>query len=114
MKAQPLTTIRNPHLTLVFRTVGTSQKNFHIAQLHHTPDHGNLRWTVDTPEDLTFIRELFAHLKDKPDFTWYDALQVVQQHPELAQINATVRHKTMNEVDERSKVKVKSRSKTDI
>jgi spore coat polysaccharide biosynthesis protein SpsF len=85
-------------------TLGTSQRGFRIAQLHHTPDHGNLRWTVDAPEDLTFIRELFAHLKDKPDFTWYDALQVVQQHPELAQINATVRHKTMKEVDERSKV----------
>jgi spore coat polysaccharide biosynthesis protein SpsF len=84
--------------------VGISPRSFKIAQLHHTPNHGNLRWTVDTPEDLTFIRELFAQLKDKPDFTWYDTLQIVQQHPELTQINATVRHKTMKEVDERSKV----------
>jgi spore coat polysaccharide biosynthesis protein SpsF len=92
-------TSETPHLAQ-----GTSQRGFQIAQLHHLPDYGSLRWTVDTPEDLTFIRELFAHLKDKPDFTWYDALQVVQQHPELTEINATVRHKTMKEVDERSKV----------
>ncbi len=89
-----------PNSCFVLR--GESSRKFKIAQLHHTPNYGNLRWTVDTPEDLTFIRELFAHLKDKPDFTWYDALQIVQQHPELAQINAAVRHKTMTEIDERN------------
>ncbi len=83
-------------------STGLSPRGFQIAQLHHIPDYGSLRWTVDTPEDLTFIRELFAYLKDKPNFTWYDALRVVQQHPELAQINAAVRHKTMTEVDERA------------
>jgi spore coat polysaccharide biosynthesis protein SpsF len=90
-------TLETPHLAL-----GTSQRGFHIAQLHHTPDHGNLRWTVDTPEDLAFIRELFTHLGNNPNFTWYDALQIVQQHPELAQINAGVRHKTMTETDNRA------------
>jgi spore coat polysaccharide biosynthesis protein SpsF len=80
---------------------GISQRNFQIAQLHHTPDYGSLRWTVDTPEDLTFIREIFAHLDGKTDFTWYDILQIVQQHPELTQINAAVRHKTMTETDNR-------------
>jgi spore coat polysaccharide biosynthesis protein SpsF (cytidylyltransferase family) len=80
---------------------GISQRNFHIAQLHHTPDYGGLRWTVDTPEDLAFLREIFSRLNGKNDFTWYDVLQIVQQHPELTQINATIRHKTMNEVDNR-------------
>lgn len=82
-------------------STGSSPRGFQIAQLHHTPDYGSLRWTVDTPEDLAFIRELFTRLGNIPNFTWYDALQIVQQHPELAQINATVRHKTMTEVDER-------------
>jgi len=45
---------------------GTSQRNFRIAQLHHQPDYGALRWTVDTPEDLAFIREIFARLKASP------------------------------------------------
>ncbi len=83
-------------------TLGTSQRGFRIAQLHHTPDYGEMRWTVDTPEDLAFMRELFTRLGNKTDFTWYDVLEIVQQHPELSQINAAVRHKTMTEVDERN------------
>ncbi|MCG2787555.1 MAG: glycosyltransferase family protein [Anaerolineae bacterium] len=80
---------------------GFSQRNFKIAQLHHSPRHGDLRWTVDTPEDLSFMREIFARLGDKPGFTWYDVLEIVQKEPQLAEINAAVRHKTMTEVDER-------------
>ena len=89
-------------------STGISPRNFKIAQLHHTPDYGEMRWTVDTPEDLAFIREIFTHLRDKPNFTWYDVREIVQQHPEIAQINATVRHKTMKEVDERSKIAPKT------
>ncbi len=81
---------------------GTSQRNFRIAQLHHQPDYGSLRWTVDTPEDLAFIREIFARLDGKPDFTWYDVLSIVQKEPELAEINAGIRHKTMTETDHRA------------
>jgi spore coat polysaccharide biosynthesis protein SpsF len=83
-------------------STGISPRGFKIAQLHHTPDYGSLRWTVDTPEDLTFIREIFARLKDKPDFTWYDVLEIVQKEPELAEINAGIRHKTMTETDHRA------------
>lgn len=82
-------------------STGTSPRGFRIAQLHHTPDYGSLRWTVDTPEDLAFMREIFTRLGNKTDFTWYDVLEIVQKHPELTQINAAVRHKTMTEVDER-------------
>jgi spore coat polysaccharide biosynthesis protein SpsF (cytidylyltransferase family) len=60
-----------------------------------------LRWTVDTPEDLAFMREVFTRLNGKIDFTWYDVLEIVQQNPELTEINAGIRHKTMTEVDER-------------
>ena len=86
------------HLLLSSRT---SPRSFKIAQLHHTPDYGEQRWTVDTPEDLVFIREIFARLDGKPNFNWYDVLEIVQKHPELTQINAGVRHKTMTEVDNR-------------
>jgi spore coat polysaccharide biosynthesis protein SpsF len=96
-------TDQSPITNYQLLSTGTSPRGFQIAQLHHTPDYGDLRWTVDTPEDLTFIREVFAYLKEKPNFTWYDVLEVVQQHPELTQINAAVRHKTMVEVDERVK-----------
>lgn len=82
-------------------STGVSPRGFRIVQLHHNPDYGQLRWTVDTPEDLAFMRELFHRLGNKTNFTWYDVLEIVQKEPELSQINATVRHKTMTEVDER-------------
>ena len=91
-----------PHLAR-----GISPRGFRIAQLNHAPDYGSLRWTVDTPEDLAFIREIFSRLGEnplkggKPDFTWYDVLKIVQNEPELAKINAKIRHKTMTETDHR-------------
>lgn len=82
-------------------STGISKRGFKIAVMNHTPDYGSLRWTVDTPEDLELMRRIFNALEDKKDFTWYDVLAVVQKHPELAEINAQVRHRTMQDVDER-------------
>jgi len=81
---------------------GVSPRGFKIAQLHHTTDFGDYRWTVDTPKDLTFIREVFLRLAGKPDFTWHDVLEIIQKEPELAKINANVRHKAMTDVDGRN------------
>jgi spore coat polysaccharide biosynthesis protein SpsF len=76
---------------------------FKIYQLNTSPDYGDLRWTVDTPEDLEFMKSLFALLPNAEAFTWLDILKVTHQHPELAAINADVRHKVFNEVDTRMK-----------
>lgn len=84
---------------------GVSPRSFHVALLNHIPDLGALRWTVDTPEDLLFAREIFTRLagRGKTDFNWADVLEVLEHEPELARINSEVRHKTMTEVDERAK-----------
>jgi spore coat polysaccharide biosynthesis protein SpsF len=81
---------------------GRSSRGFNIALLNHDPDYGAQRWTVDTPEDLNFIREIFARLRANTQFTWYDVLHIIQNEPHLAQINAAVRHKTMTDVDPRA------------
>ncbi len=82
---------------------GVSPRGFLIAQLDHEPEYGSLRWTVDTPEDLVFVREIFARLGNKPDFGWYEVLDILQKEPELAGINSGVHHKSMTDVDERAK-----------
>jgi len=82
---------------------GTSPRGFKVAQLNNLVDYGSLRWTVDTPEDLEFIRQVFARLDDRETFNWKDILALVQREPELSAINADVRHKSMTEVDERIK-----------
>jgi spore coat polysaccharide biosynthesis protein SpsF len=74
---------------------GVSQRGYRIAQLQHVTNYGACRWTVDTPEDLEFIRRLYARFDGRDDFSWQDVLQLVQLEPELAAINSTVRHKTL-------------------
>jgi spore coat polysaccharide biosynthesis protein SpsF len=76
-------------------STGTSQRGFRIAQLHHDPDYGRMRWTVDTPEDLEFMRQVYARFDGHDDFAWQEVLSLVQREPELAAINSTVRHKTL-------------------
>ena len=75
---------------------GISPRGFKIALVNHVPDYGSLRWTVDTPEDLAFIREVFARF-DHDDFGWQDILALLEKEPELANINADVHHKTLME-----------------
>ncbi|MBT3323137.1 MAG: glycosyltransferase family protein [Anaerolineae bacterium] len=75
---------------------GISPRGFKIALLNHPLDYGKLRWTVDTPEDLKFIREIFARF-DNDDFGWKDILVLLKKEPELAKINADVHHKTLME-----------------
>jgi spore coat polysaccharide biosynthesis protein SpsF len=75
---------------------GVSPKGFRIALVNHIPDYGDLRWTVDTPEDLEFIREIFARF-DNDDFGWKDILSLLEKEPELVKINANVHHKTLKE-----------------
>jgi spore coat polysaccharide biosynthesis protein SpsF len=49
---------------------------------------------VDTPEDFRLISLLLSKLYPKnPHFTLEDTLQILQQHPEWAQINANVQQK---------------------
>lgn len=74
---------------------------FETLVLHHEPDYGHLRWTVDTLQDLDLIREVFDHFDGREDFTWVEVLDYFERNPQLAEINAQVRHKTVFDVDER-------------
>lgn len=81
---------------------GISPRGFNIALLHHTTDFGDYRWTVDTPEDLEFMRQVYSHFNDRDDFTWKEVLDLVHDNPQLAKINANIEHKTLKDLDERA------------
>jgi spore coat polysaccharide biosynthesis protein SpsF len=81
---------------------GTSPRGFRIALLHHTADFGDYRWTVDTPEDLEFMQQVYAHFDGRDDFSWKEVLDLVHDNPELMKINAGVQHKTLKDIDERA------------
>jgi len=81
---------------------GISPRGFKIALLHHTTDFGDYRWTVDTPEDLEFMRQIYASFSGRDDFTWKEVLDLVHSDPRLMDINARVQHKTLKDIDRRA------------
>lgn len=85
-----------------FVSRATSPRGFRVAQLHHFPDYGDRRWTVDTPADLELLRQIFTRFDGRDDFTWYDVLALFEREPELAAINANTLHKTAFDVDHRT------------
>lgn len=91
-------------LTTVNRQLqsGVSPRGFNIALLHNPTDFGDYRWTVDTPEDLEFMRQVYSHFDGRDDFTWKEVLDLVHDQPELMKINAGVQHKTLKDIDKRA------------
>jgi len=91
-------------LTTVNRQLqtGVSLRGFKIALLHHTTDFGDYRWTVDTPEDLEFMRQVYSRFDGRDDFSWKEVLDLVHDEPDLMKINAGIQHKTLKDFDERA------------
>lgn len=83
------------------RFLQASPDQFRVLLLNHDQDHGHLRWTVDTIEDLRLVRQVVSQIGRRKDFSWLDIISLFQHHPELAQINAAVQHKTMLDIDNR-------------
>lgn len=81
---------------------GVSPRGYKIAQLHHEPDYGQMRWTVDTPEDLEFMRQVYSRFDGRNDFSWKEVLDLVHNEPDLIKINASIKHKTLKDIDERA------------
>jgi len=74
---------------------------FKTLLVDHAPDWGDLRLTVDTPEDLALIRQITAHFGNGNDFGMPEVVHYLEEHPELGAINAGVHHKTFKDVDDR-------------
>jgi spore coat polysaccharide biosynthesis protein SpsF len=67
-------------------------QRFQIGHVMHTTDLSHLRWTVDTAEDLEFVRKIFHHF-GHDHFAWEDVLPVLEQHPEWTKINQHIAQK---------------------
>jgi len=80
-----------------------SPGRFKILRVDYEKDYGEMRWTVDTPQDLELVRQIFARLGENRAFTWLDVLELFKREPQLALINSQVMHKTYLDVDERQK-----------
>jgi spore coat polysaccharide biosynthesis protein SpsF len=66
-----------------------------LFRIHHVVnevDLSHMRWALDTPEDLIFVRRIydsFGHDR----FSWLDVLSLLEQNPQWLEINRHVKQK---------------------
>lgn len=67
---------------------------FRIHGVVNGMDYSHMRWTVDTPEDLDFVRCIYEHFGHN-HFSWQEVLAVLEEHPEWLEINRHVQQKVI-------------------
>lgn len=67
---------------------------FRLHAVENDTDLSHLRWTVDTPEDLTFVSHVYGHF-GSDRFSWRDVLAALDEHPEWIEINERVVQKEL-------------------
>lgn len=62
---------------------------FRLANVANPVDLSGLRWTVDEPQDLEFVRAVYGRLyrEDESPFGMGDVLALLEQEPSLCDIN---------------------------
>lgn len=71
-------------------------EKFRIQGVTHSEDYSWMRWTVDTIEDLTFVRRIYEHF-GRDCFSWREVLALLKQHPDWLEINQHVTQKVLGE-----------------
>ena len=66
---------------------------FVAAHVRDTADNSDLRWTVDTPEDLAMVREIYTRAKLATTWTPYAELVEIGREPAIQAINADIEQK---------------------
>jgi spore coat polysaccharide biosynthesis protein SpsF len=69
---------------------------FKICSVTGDKDYSDHRWTVDTPEDLEFVRAVYGRLEGGR-FSWRDVSKLIEREPELAEINRGIAQKALHE-----------------
>lgn len=69
---------------------------FQCVGVKRSFDFSHHRWTLDTPEDLQVIREIYERLGNRDDFSWAEALAAVENGAQLASMNSHVVQKTLH------------------
>lgn len=70
---------------------------FRLASVKREIDYSHYRWTVDAPEDLEFVRAVYARLENRDNFDWTAVLQILNEQETLTNLNAGVRQKSVRE-----------------
>jgi len=92
------------------REASRDHERIHVTPYMYRPDTGfsNLsvtddidrsewRWTLDTEEDLEFLRQIYERLGSNPIFKSQTVYELLENEPELKFINSHVRQKRIEE-----------------
>jgi spore coat polysaccharide biosynthesis protein SpsF (cytidylyltransferase family) len=61
---------------------------FRLANVEHEPDLSHLRWTVDEPQDLEFVRRVYRHFAAQRGFGMNEIVALLREDPQLSTVNA--------------------------
>jgi spore coat polysaccharide biosynthesis protein SpsF len=70
---------------------------FNLLSVTSDVDRADWRWTVDTAEDLEFVRQIYRRLEGVENFSWLDVVAILEDEPELMWINSHVRQKEIEQ-----------------
>ena len=76
------------HVTPYIRNSSTFLK----ASMKHTEDLSHQRWSVDEPEDLIVVTNIFEHFSPNLYFDWQQVLELRQLQPKLFQANQYIKN----------------------
>ena len=65
---------------------------FKCVGISNELDQSHMRWTVDTKEDLTFVRKVYAHFGNDL-FSWRDVIDILEKNPAWININSHIKQK---------------------
>lgn len=72
------------HVTLAYHW---NKDNFRLANFKGNPDRSDMRWTVDYPEDLAFVRSVYHHfLGQESTFEYHQVLEFLNSNPEIGSV----------------------------
>jgi spore coat polysaccharide biosynthesis protein SpsF len=73
------------------------KRNPDVFSVHNVAgdvDYSHMRWTVDTSEDLEFVRRIYNYFRNDT-FHWTEVLELLKNHPDWLEINRHVRQKSV-------------------
>lgn len=81
----PLSDSEREHVTL---GIYSRPKRFMLHSVTQAENHSDLRWTVDVPDDLKFVRVIYDALyAANPAFAQQDILDFLERNPQLSRRN---------------------------
>ena len=75
------------HVTSYIRNNINKFKTFNLENSKNLSD---LRWTVDEPRDLQFVRKIYAQMRPELIFSMNDVLSIISNNPKITNINKEI------------------------